>query len=48
MRKIGLLFVLCLLSTVVVCGQTHGANTDALRKTLQLKLDEWHKASASR
>jgi len=46
MLKILLLFVVCLFATVVVCGQTHGANTDALRKTLQVKLDEWHKAGS--
>ena len=43
MRKIILFFVVCLLATGVVCGQTSG-NTTALKNALQLKLDEWHKA----
>ena len=43
MRKIFLSFVLCLLSTLVVCGQT---TTPALKTALQLKLDEWHKAGS--
>ena len=46
MRKIILFFVVCLLSTVVVCGQTAIANTTALKTALQLKLDEWHKAGS--
>jgi D-alanyl-D-alanine carboxypeptidase len=45
MRKITLLFVAYLLSTVVVCAQTT-ANTTALKTALQLKLDEWHKAGS--
>jgi len=44
MRKIIPFFVVCLLSTVVVCGQTTAANKTALTAALQLKLDEWHKA----
>ena len=43
MRKILLSVVVCLLSTVVVCGQT---TTAALKPALQLKLDEWHKAGS--
>lgn len=43
MRKLIPFFVVCLLSTVVVCGQTSG-NMTALENTLQLKLEEWHKA----
>jgi D-alanyl-D-alanine carboxypeptidase len=47
MRKIIQLFiVVCLLSTAVVCGQTTGADTTALKTALQLKLDEWHKAGS--
>ncbi len=46
MRKIIHLFVVCLLSAVVVCGQTAAANTTALKTALQLKLDEWHKAGS--
>ena len=42
MRKIILSFVVCLLSTVVVCGQT----AVTLKPALQLKLDEWHKAGS--
>ena len=42
MRKIIHLFIVCLLSAVVVCGQT----TTALKTALQLKLDEWHKAGS--
>src|SRR5688572_29406991 len=42
MRKLTLSFVLCLLSAVVVYGQT----TTALKTALQLKLDEWHKAGS--
>lgn len=45
MRKITLLFVVCLLATVVVCGQTV-TNTTELKAALQLKLDEWHKAGS--
>ena len=45
MRKATLLFVVCLLATVVVCGQTV-ANTTELKAALQLKLDEWHKAGS--
>ncbi len=45
MRKKYFFFVVCLLSTVVVCGQT-AANTTALKTALQLKLDEWHKAGS--
>src|ERR1700754_2701693 len=44
MRKIFPFLVVCLLSTVVVCGQTTSANTTDLKAALQLKLDEWHKA----
>ncbi|HKV34679.1 MAG TPA: serine hydrolase domain-containing protein [Pyrinomonadaceae bacterium] len=43
MRKLIPFFVVCLLSTVVVCGQTSG-NMTALENALQLKLEEWHKA----
>src|SRR5215207_7998641 len=46
MRKIIPCFVICLLSTIVVCGQTAVANTTALKTALQLKLDEWHKAGS--
>ena len=46
MRKIILFLVVCLLSTVVVCGQSAVANTTALKDALQLKLDEWHKAGS--
>jgi D-alanyl-D-alanine carboxypeptidase len=42
MRKIIQLFIVCLLSAVVVCGQT----TTTLKTALQLKLDEWHKAGS--
>ena len=42
MRKIIQLFIVCLLSAVVVCGQT----TATLKTALQLKLDEWHKAGS--
>ncbi|HEX7334088.1 MAG TPA: serine hydrolase domain-containing protein [Pyrinomonadaceae bacterium] len=42
-RKLTLSFVVCLLSTGVVCGQTA---TPALKTALQLKLDEWHKAGS--
>ena len=41
MRKVILLLVVCLLSSVVVCGQT-----TELKTALQLKLDEWHKAGS--
>lgn len=44
MRKIIPLLVVCLLSTVVVYGQTTAANTTSLESALQLKLEEWHKA----
>jgi len=46
MRKIILFFVVCLLSIVVVCGQSAVANTTAIKDALQLKLDEWHKAGS--
>ena len=46
MRKLVLSLVVCLLSTVVVCGQTAVANTTELKAALQLKLDEWHKAGS--
>src|SRR5918999_90995 len=46
MRKIIPFFVVCLLSTVAVCGQTSVANTTELKTALQLKLDEWHKAGS--
>lgn len=46
MRKIIPFFVVCLLSTGVVYGQTTAANTNELRAALQLKLDEWHKAGS--
>lgn len=46
MRKIIPFFVVCLLSTVVVCGQTTAANTNELKAALQLKLDEWQKAGS--
>src|ERR1700754_1771684 len=46
MRKIFPFLVVCLLSTVVVCGQTTSANTTDLKAALQLKLDEWHKAGS--
>jgi D-alanyl-D-alanine carboxypeptidase len=42
MRKIIQLFIVCLLSAVVVCGQT----TTTLKTALQLKLDEWHKSGS--
>ncbi|HEU4871719.1 MAG TPA: serine hydrolase domain-containing protein [Pyrinomonadaceae bacterium] len=42
MRKIILSFVICLLATVVVYGQT----ATELKTALQLKLDEWHKAGS--
>src|SRR5687767_2355314 len=45
MRKIIPFFAVCLLSTVIVCGQTTVANTTELT-ALQLKLDEWHKAGS--
>lgn len=45
-RKLTLALVVCLLSTVVVCGQTAVANTTALKTALQLKLDEWHNTSS--
>ena len=45
MRKIIPFFVVCLLSAVVVCGQTT-ANTSQLKAALQTKLDEWHKAGS--
>jgi hypothetical protein len=44
MRKTLLFFLICLLSTVVVCGQQ--SNTTALKTALQVKLDEWHKAGS--
>jgi D-alanyl-D-alanine carboxypeptidase len=44
MRRLIILFLACLLSTVAVHGQTAVANTDELKTALQLKLDEWHKA----
>lgn len=44
MRKTILSFVVCLLSAVVVFGQTTAPNTAALKTALQNKLDEWHKA----
>jgi D-alanyl-D-alanine carboxypeptidase len=46
MRKIIPFFIVCLLSTVVVCGQTSAPNTSELKTALQLKLDEWHKAGS--
>lgn len=46
MRKTILCFVICVFSTVVVCAQSSGTNTSALKHALQLKLDEWHKASS--
>lgn len=46
MRKIIPFFVVCLLSTVAVCGQTTATKTTALETGLQLKLDEWHKAGS--
>jgi len=42
MRKIIQLFIVCLLSAIVVCGQS----TTTLKTALQLKLDEWHKAGS--
>jgi D-alanyl-D-alanine carboxypeptidase len=42
MRRVFHLFMVCLLATVVVCGQT----ATALKTSLQLKLDEWHKAGS--
>jgi len=42
MRKIIQPFIVCLLSAIVVCGQT----TTTLKTALQLKLDEWHKAGS--
>ena len=42
MRKIIQLFIVCLLSAIVVCGQS----TATLKTALQLKLDEWHKAGS--
>ena len=45
MRKMIYLFLVCLLSTVVVCGQT-ATNTTAVKTALQLKLDEWRKAGS--
>lgn len=44
MRKTIPFLVVCLLSTVVVYGQTTAANTTSLEAALQLKLEEWHKA----
>ena len=44
MRKIGSLFVVCLLLSVAVHAQTSVADKSALRAALQSKLDEWHKA----
>lgn len=46
MRRIIPLFLVYLLSTIVVCGQTSGMNTTSLKSALQLKLDEWHKAGS--
>ena len=46
MRKIIPFFLVCLLSAVVVCGQTTVANTTELKTALQQKLDEWHKAGS--
>jgi len=43
MRKTLLFFVICLLSTVAVYGQSTDPKTTALRTALQSKLDEWHK-----
>jgi D-alanyl-D-alanine carboxypeptidase len=45
MRKTILLLLLCLLWTAVVAGQPIKVrDTDALKKDLQTKLDEWHKS----
>ena len=44
MRKTVTVFVLCLLINVAVQAQTSVADRTALKATLQLKLDEWHKA----
>ena len=44
MRKTIPFVIVCVLSTVVVCGQTTATNTTALKAALQTKLDEWHKA----
>jgi len=46
MRKVVAFFIVSLLSTVVVCGQTPMTDTTALKTELQLKLDEWHKAGS--
>ncbi|HEX5886567.1 MAG TPA: serine hydrolase domain-containing protein, partial [Pyrinomonadaceae bacterium] len=46
MQKIIPVFVICLLSTIAVYGQTAVANTTALKTALQAKLDEWHKAGS--
>ena len=46
MRKTILFAGACLLLTVVVHGQTGGANKTTLKTALQLKLDEWHKAGS--
>jgi CubicO group peptidase (beta-lactamase class C family) len=44
MRKIVLVFVVCLLASVVVQAQTNAANRNALILELQEKLDKWHGA----
>ena len=44
MRKLTIFFIVCLLLTVAVHGQT--ANKTDLKTALQLKLDEWHKAGS--
>ena len=46
MRKIIPFFLVCFLSTVVVCAQATATNTTELKNALQLKLDEWHKAGS--
>ena len=46
MRKTITCFVVCLLLTVAVQAQTGVAKQTALKTTLQVKLDEWHKAGS--
>lgn len=46
MRKLIFSFVVCLLLAATVHAQTAVANTPALQRALQLKLDEWHKAGS--
>jgi D-alanyl-D-alanine carboxypeptidase len=46
MRKIITVFIVCLLLTLAVHGQTGVANQTDLKTALQAKLDEWHKAGS--